>query len=355
MLSSLNDFNISAELGNNVYRNVKPILLKTDRQNASAEVVKIITICFGSILIIVGVIGNCLSIATLTSRKFKGNITAALLALFSFINIGNVFVGLLGHVIRFGFDINIRKTNMSCKLHLYLTYAFIHLSSHVLMLLSLQRYLLICHRTIHFKFERQYTFWKLVLTYILLILLSDWHFPTYYKISNSDSGRACTVNNIDNPLYYKFRNHYYPIISFVGYTCIPFAVLVITGLLIIRKVKSTSKTITNRTSSKQRSLTVMTLATCLFFISLNTPVNCYFVANERWQFTRRYYNLEWTIVILIFYINHACTFFIYVLSGREFRREFIQLFNMHINAHKKNKTDKTGCSESHSQNLYTDF
>ena len=88
-------------------------------------------------------------------------------------------------------------------------------------------------------------------------------------------------------------------------------------------------------SSQDRNLISMLLIVSFTFLLLNAPpivhaVISYAIPTKRTPRNRAFDFLIFHIAIKLYFVNNACNFYLYCLSGSKFRRDFLRLFPEHI-------------------------
>jgi len=104
------------------------------------------------------------------------------------------------------------------------------------------------------------------------------------------------------------------------------------NLLIIKKLLSpirrasliNSAFIMNKKNKQRRSLSIMLIAVCLWFVVLKTPASVYVTLPVQ-EMKKDYYPFTYSLFMLINYTNHAVNLIIYVLISSSFRKE-IKIF-----------------------------
>jgi hypothetical protein len=91
-------------------------------------------------MIVLGTVGNSLSIIVLTRKSIRSSTTAFYLTVLAFSDLIVLFAGLLRQWIIYLFDVDIRKlTEVGCKINIWLVYSSLHFSAWILIVLTLER------------------------------------------------------------------------------------------------------------------------------------------------------------------------------------------------------------------------
>ena len=141
-------------------------------------------------------------------------------------------------------------------------------------------------------------------------------------------------------MYYEYK--VYPILDGLLGSALPFIIIVVCNvaisvrLLLHRRKRAATQTSSSASAPKLTSMTAMLLTTSFVFLLLTLPLNIYSVGEAYWLATARANNdrnmladvdLAVGCTYILLYINCACNFFLYVLSGPRFRAELKNIFS----------------------------
>ena len=215
------------------------------------------------------------------------------------------------------------------------------ISSYILVAVTFNRLTIMFNRHTLFWKKRQINSSKqesvksvvyMTATIVFLVSAFNFHFIYYYALQDKVKPKEnqfinyCTVIDKSSS-YFKFRTKIYGRLSFVLFIIIPCCLLFIMNLLIIAKVmpackKPTAARIRNSKRNKQRrSLSIMLIAICLWFVFLKTPASIYITLDYKLEMYKDYYPFTYSLFMLINYTNHAINLIIYVLISSGFRNE----------------------------------
>jgi hypothetical protein len=242
-----------------------------------------------------------------------------------------------------GIDIRNSHT-ISCKFHTFLTYTFMQISSYILVAVTFNRLIIMFNRHTLFWKKRRINLSKdesiksvLYITagITLIVSIMNLHFLYFYELDSSSkenkfSNRCTVVDRLSN--YYKFRTQIYGQLHLYVFVIVPCFLLFIMNLLIIKKLLSPirraslvkSAFIMNKKNKQRRSLSIMLIAVCLWFVVLKTPASVYVTLPVQ-EMKKDYYPFTYSLFMLINYTNHAVNLIIYVLISSSFRKE-IKIF-----------------------------
>ncbi|RNA19568.1 FMRFamide receptor-like [Brachionus plicatilis] len=249
-----------------------------------------------------------------------------------------------------GFDI--RETSLTaCRIHRFLTYYFLQLSSVILCLLSIDRFfgcVLVLKSSFFCKPSMAR---KIIISAMIALLIFNSHFlafmghETHVTVDTNSSLKIiqCQPSN-SSKFYHSIWNFYFYADSLV-YCIIPFIVMITCNISIIAKIissrirskkvviaknKSTNQksiVTNNRTmSTTERRVSFILIFISISFLILTIPVFIFenLISRAGWRNPR----LEVALAIsyMLMYSNHVINFFFYFSLGPNFRREVKKLF-----------------------------
>ena len=300
------------------------------------------------ILIFLGTTGNILSIVVLTRKSIR-NSTTPLLTFLSITDILVLHTGLLRQWIYHTFDYDIRHSSaIACKIHVWLLYTFLGLSSWIIMALTMERVLAtwwpfkirrICTRTCGIA---------VVATTVIFLLTVNSHF-VYGIVNKTNTDGNGTVVKVEKcvPIhagYIEFLQKVWTIIDLLIVCLIPFSVILVGNICIIaklvrrqRRLSSINETSIRRTSSTRNngsisSLTAMLLVLSTVFLLTTLPTGVImYISDNYWTHdsdpeTLANQQLWWAVSNMLMYTNNSVNFLLYCLSGSRFRKEARRLF-----------------------------
>ncbi|XP_052782886.1 psychosine receptor-like [Mya arenaria] len=342
---------------------------------------------YGSpVLILVGTVGNILSIIVLLRPRLRDTTTMFYLTCLSIGDLFTLYTGLLRYWIYRTFDIDVRNlSNASCKIHTFLVYLSLDFTVWVLVCVTVDRFLSV---SMPFRAKRLCTMTRsrIVIAGILLLLsLKNMHFLWTLTLVETWEYR-CDGDSSEDVHFLRFI---WPWLDLAVFCLVPFSVMIVCNIKIIYEMvlsqkkldahrnygsqrakqgASTSRTslaepsvfsmqsvtpqhanVRIRTTSESKpnaatnartgtkrvsSLTAMLLAVNTIFLLTTSPVQILLVGEEYWFSNRddsnsqvAWYNFWWALVNMLQYLNNAIHFFLYCLTGPKFRHELFSIFN----------------------------
>ena len=280
------------------------------------------------ILIIIGTFGNLMIIIVMASGVFGKPCTRFLLTVLAVVDMLCHYLGLLRLWLKFVFDTDVREFSQTgCISHVFLTYLCTHLSSWVLVLITLERFLAVM-RPIEAKQVCNVKTASITIAIMLIV------FIPYNIVFFLGFGEETRNNKICSHPPKRLRHFYYEIylwMDLLAYTLIPFVIITACNAVIISRVvvghrnrrKIQISATSTPTSQRVTSLTVMLLTTSISFLILTMPSSIYFLVIRYWNEadtdSLALEKLVYSVVIMCSYANNGLNFLLFYISGSKFR------------------------------------
>ena len=301
-------------------------------------------------LILLGTIGNILSIVVLTRKSIKISTTMALyLTFLAFSDLLVLYTGLLRQWILYVFKYDVRHlSEAACKIHMWLLFTLRDFSGWILLAVTLERVISVwCPLSAKTKCSRKYATALLIIILLFLLALNShvmYGMVNKGTVEEHDTGtRSCSV--IDTK-YGSFYNLTWPWIDVCVFCLIPFSVIVVgNGCILFRVIRSQRKTkarsvpsintnqsrISHRSGPKQSSLTAILFTLNTVFLFTTFPVSIYMIGSPPWEESgtvQDYATLDlwWAVVNMLMYTNNSSNFLLYCLRGTQIRQEVKRIF-----------------------------
>ena len=303
------------------------------------------------ILIVVGTIGNILSILVLTRRSLRMSTTALYLTFLAFSDLCVLYTGLLRQWLFYLFEYDVRHVSSAgCKIHIWLLYTSLDFSAWILIAVTLERVISAwCPYSAKTKCSRKYAT-ALVIAILIFLLGLNSHllYGMVHKVQFDESTNA-TITEKCVEIHDTYRDFFvltWPWIDLSVFCLIPFSVIVVgNGCILFKVIKSQRKTkarivpsiktegtgTSHRRTSKHSSMTAMLITLNMVFLITTSPVCIYDIGYTHWasdSSNQTYASLElwWAIVNMLMYANNSLNFLLYFLSGTRFRQEVKRMF-----------------------------
>lgn len=296
------------------------------------------------ILLVFGIIGNSLSFVVLIGQTKKMS-TYSYLSALAIMDISVLLVGLLRLWIAeiTGSDIK-DMSDVTCKLVQFLGYVCSDSSVWLIITVTTERYIAVCHPLQTQMFCKIGRAWKALLLPILIICVINSHFFFTVSIQQKHDRAECQAA----PSFELLVNNIWPWVDAVIYSFLPFVIIGVLNGFIIRKISQAEKErkiflqVKHRTarelrryksSDNNKKLTTMLLSVSFAFLLTTFPMNIAVIFTAFWNKRAdrdvegaAIFHLIKAITELLMYVNHSINFFLYCATGQKFRRSLMQLF-----------------------------
>ena len=288
------------------------------------------------LLFFIGTIGNVLSGVVMMRRSLRTSITSFFLVTLAVVDTFMLWNGLMRQYPRYAHSIFVRSHSLAaCRLHIFLTYWGGQFAAWILVCMTMERFFAIFspHKSKQYVSKLSCGIVVGVIG-VLLAGLNEHFFKTHLLVFYYGRYYCVTDSN-----YGDFMQQIWTWIDFAFFSFIPFGILVIANAGIILRIAHSNyvrKHNMKQSSGgvKMTSMTAILLTVSLIFLLTTAPISIYLVIQENvkqstTQEERALNSLWWAIVVNVNYVNHACNFFLYCISGPRFRRELRGMFGLH--------------------------
>jgi hypothetical protein len=350
----------------------------TDQQ--LSEQVVVFYRCFSVLFLAVGTICNILSVAVYSRKHMRQTSFAIYLLALAIVDMCITWIGNVRFILMFynfglpkttalGFDI--RETSIAmCRLHKFFTYYFLQLSSVILCMLNIDRFVgcvlvlrssLYCTATVAKR-------WIILMAVVLFVTNSHFFIDTGYheeSSANQSTWKIVCESNPNNRVSVEFWQVYLWIDSIL-YSMLPFSIMIVCNFVIIRKivrsrVRSGSVIVLSKSASEiaikgkstclpkdrrikqatqmlasERRTSFILLGVSLSFMVLTMPVTLLETFLNGFP-TMHCGPLPFAIAYMLMYLNHVVNFFFYCLIGAKFRNELKTVFPFKYIPRRRNK------------------
>lgn len=368
---------INSTLTNSLFTTTSSIITTNNIQTEDADMEyfhpkfpRFLTIIF----LVIGNFGNILSLIVFLSKSMRNN---SVFTYFAFLSIVDFFVitfGLGDAILLSYFKIVIRNESIIlCRLHSFLTYVFSHLSSFILASVSIDRAIALNSINLSRVYCKTQTAHKVILIDIAIVVIINCHslfFLGTYESPDENSILLLNNSSITLPsesskmilicgtkegtLYKNFLEPYFEYIDLLCYAILPFLVMFICTILIIKVMITSNKKFegvssVTKTSSKKieenagptermlkfrqdrmrkkikrtKHITYTLLILNVLFLCLVSPLVLVIAFSNSDSAENK---ILLNTVTLLAYSNHCFNFIFYGLSCSSYRTAIMTLF-----------------------------
>lgn len=329
-----------------------------------------IWICISPCLLFIGTVANILSITVLVRKSMRTSTTMFYLTILSFGDLFVLYTGLFRFWLQHAFKLDLRLlSDFGCKVHAFLVYFSLDFTTWILVAVTVDRCVSVA---LPLKAKRYCSLKKAKVSVVIIgtiMALINIHLFNTVGIVDHLGELQCQGKN-------DFIFAVWPWIDFCVFSFIPFSVMIISNIIIIRQIvlskrrlkahndKETmarirtlserSQPVDNNKSHDRKqkvstvsSITVMLLTVNCVFLVLTVPIVIWLIGYRFWyvptttsEHFRAVLQLLWAIANMLQYTNNTIHFFLYCLTGPRFRSELKAVFK------RKNKIATFECTAS---------
>ncbi|CAF2480058.1 unnamed protein product [Rotaria sp. Silwood2] len=266
---------------------------------------------------------NSLTLIILYQKVFRQRPTILYMRVIALIDIFILYGWNLDHFFRlkFGFEID-RLTVVSCKLSTYINHFLNQSSAWLRVWMCVDRFSAlnqIRQSRTNNRYRRVVFF--IVFTFIIVALI-NLHLPIFACYSYNNGTKVS-----GNSLYFSL----YPSWSYINlalYNIIPFILMLIFNILIIRHLILIKKTSSlQRSRIRHSSISMPILLSAFLFCIMTTPPAVIFAFFHKQLQSDIFQTLLLSLLDSIKYTYHSLSFFLYFITLVEFRKEFFRLLH----------------------------
>ncbi|XP_067681079.1 galanin receptor type 2-like [Haliotis asinina] len=288
------------------------------------------------ILLLVGTVGNLLSIVVLTRKGMRKSNMSKYLTCLAVADLVVLLLGLPREWACHMYDEDIRDIHEAvCKIHTWLLYSSLHTSAWILVSVTIERTVFVWNplRYKVFCTKRIATFCMISVTGLCLLLNS--HFLFFFVHTETDTGvYVCDAGS--RVEYESFLKNVFHWVDMCVWCIAPVVVHLVCNILIIYRLRTHARTMSRHNSTaeadrvRQRlvaSMTTMLLSLNLVYLLCTLPVSVFFVGEKHWwgidprKEAKATRELIKACVCLIMYLNNSTNFIICLVKGKRFREE----------------------------------
>jgi hypothetical protein len=355
----------------------------------TTEKTKIILLyrCFSLIFIIIGTICNLISAIVYSKKRMRLTSYSIYLFVLAIVDLSVTWVGNLrfilmffkidlndeyinnnGQELYFSSGLDLRETSLiMCRLHRFLTYYLLQLSSCLLCLLSIDRFFGVVLVLKSSRYCTIYVAKRIIIATLLVLFIFNIHFlismgyyepTTEFDVNLNETIKILRLRCEPNPLD-KFYTKFWTIFTWLDaslYSMIPFFIMLFCNFSIIYKIvrsriqsklvvrsqirrndtlkmrrlsKSMSIISTNIMLPSEKRISIIFLIISFSFLFLTMPISI--IESFQLLFPNSPSSISSiSIATLCMYMNHVINFFFYCALGPKFRNEVKKLFPLSL-------------------------
>jgi len=300
------------------------------------------------LFLIVGTIGNLLSVYVVLRSKLRRHSTFIYLAFLSVVDLIVLYTFSINFILHAWFNIDLQHVSLiACKIYSFSIYFFPQTSAWILTAVSIDR---VCALTRGIRKTRKtrVTYMSILIIFLILFVLNvqflfynnTYRFRDEYEYNNENIYRIvdtdmdinvvqCSSEN--HEIYKEFYQHIWVYVDAFINVYLPFLLMFLCSTIIFLSVLRTMGNANN--SNKRlvaRSLSTMLLSINTMFVLLTGPIVIYLIYEKRTFSTGTYdcdirvkakYKMMKLFFIILMNANHTGNILVYCLTGTEFRTQ----------------------------------
>ena len=276
------------------------------------------------VFVAIGLPGNCAAIATFITMRKRNSSHVLLISLSVTDSILLVFKCIFAYLPVYG----VTFSDIFCQCFLFLGTLLWHLPNILLILLTTTKCIAIWFpMKVNILLQTRKQICGICISFLVLFILN---FPMIFETKSLiQSLYPCgfVTSNVVT-VYWNWVNA-------VLFAFVPITILIVENIVLVigvRKAETVRMVLagTHNFIGQNIQVTVMVIVVCSVFIMLSLPSCAFFVYREYWDYmsdpleTAKYF-LVYQIVFMLSDTNHVINFYLYVVSGTKFRRQFCKL------------------------------
>ncbi|CAF1300985.1 unnamed protein product [Rotaria sp. Silwood1] len=286
-------------------------------------------------LVVLGIIGNSLSVLTFSQRKLRILSCGCYLLLLAICDTIALLIMSRPYFFKQLNMIHHLNSSFLCGLHLFLTKIFDELTPWLLVFVA-------CNRLVLSRYPRndqcfqtsRAALWS-TLCLLSIIIFLNLHLLFGIGVGFSPSQPCISVCGplTQSPSYLFFYKNVSPVIDLFLSLIIPFCIVFIANIFILANVRRVKKQATRmrrrKRATRNARLSIVLLADLMTFLIASVPVlsvECIYRFTRTLEHNEQldeYISIAWIIANKVFYLNYSLSFYFYVLTSSYFRHHFL--------------------------------
>ena len=283
------------------------------------EIYELLSYIYFSICIL-GLIGNILAFISFCRKQYRKTIFSTYFRILSFIDI-IVMLTRIDYFLKEFYYNGLRTVSaFFCKLTMYIIYLMPSISSWIMVLIILDRFLSIVTPS-KFLFRKTIKFQLLacglIAVYNSLISIDVIvSYKFYYKSRKNYSVAICDNKNLSVDL-----------IDNINSSLIPFILMIVLTFFVLKTLfKSRKVTKQNENNKKDLRFAITSISLNVSFVLLKFPHDFYSALSNIIDVDENVDSLIYTILSIMFYSHHGSIFYLTFITNSSFRKDFINSF-----------------------------
>ncbi|ELU09778.1 hypothetical protein CAPTEDRAFT_169933 [Capitella teleta] len=294
---------------------------------------QLIWVFAGPVIFFVGIVGNALILLVMAKKRMRGTTTSVYLRLMAFADLCVLITGMIPEWLEQA-DILVFKYihPATCKLEKFTFYTSADTAIWILVIFTVDRFIAVC-----FPLEKKDYCLPSRSKYfatgaLLLAVTKNFHVfwtrgAEYITVDNSTVLKSNCGRPTPEFKYFEF--YVRPWIAFTTVNALPFCVILVCNIFIIRALIAVKKlrseqAIVSNSDRQLFQMSLMCLSASFSFLVCITPSIILLIGRPHWTGSTAY-DISKGISNQLVYVNHSINFFLYCVTGKRFRVVLVHL------------------------------
>nr|AKQ63011.1 orphan G-protein coupled receptor 1 [Platynereis dumerilii] len=278
------------------------------------------------LIFIIGMVGNVLIVIVMSRNKMRGNTTAIYLPVLAIADAFALFSGIIPEWMEACNIIKFKELSPgTCRFEKIIFYTSADTAIWILVAFTCDRFIAVCFP---FRKSRWCTSRKAIIISASLLVaafIKNMHVFWTRGAQYDENGTFIKNCGYPRPEYKNFERNVRPWLVFVLVNLIPFLVILSCNLAIVYKLLAATRIKDiSKPNSKYSQTTLMCVGVSFLFLLTTTPSVVMYIGRSEWDKSHTdAYEVAKAVTNVLVYLNHSLNFFVYCMSGKRFRREFL--------------------------------
>ncbi len=294
---------------------------------------QILWIYAGPVVFVTGVVGNVLVLFVMGTRRMQGTTTCVYLRFMAIADICVLITGLIPEWLEHANIIVFKYIHpATCKLEKFSFYTSADTSIWVLVIFTVDRFIAVCFplskKACSMPSKAKFYALGALLLAILINVNVFWTRGAEYIVVGNDTVLKSNCGRPTPEMEY-FEFYVRPWIVFSLVSLIPFVVILVCNVFIIRALLEMKRLHHKQAIMSQNNKTLLQMAAmCLSasfcFLICVAPSIIILIGKPYWK-DEYWYDIAKSINNQLMYVNHSINFFLYCMTGRRFRQQLTRV------------------------------
>ncbi len=304
-----------------------------DQDEGGKSLAQILWIYAGPVIFVTGIVGNILVLVVMGTRRMQGTTTCVYLRLMAIADICVLITGMIPEWLEHA-DITVFKYihPATCKLEKFSFYTCADTAIWILVIFTVDRFIAVCFPLSKKAYCLPSKAKFYALGAVLLAITKNFHVfwtrgAEYIVVGNDTVLKSNCGRPTPEIKYFEF--YVRPWIAFSLVSLVPFLVILVCNVFIIRALLEVKRlrheqAIMSQNDKTLVQMTTMCLSASFCFLICVAPSIIILIGKPYWK-DKYWYDIAKAINNQLVYVNHSINFFLYCMTGRRFRHQLVRV------------------------------